>query len=106
MNPGRADRMDVEFTDTSLDRLETDPGFNAGFDRAIVKGFRKAMGAIRAATDERDLYSMKSLHFKKLEGRRVHQRSMRLNDQWRLILEIKLSSPKNIIVVVKIEDYH
>jgi plasmid maintenance system killer protein len=29
-----------------------------------------------------------------------------LNDQFRLILGIKKSTPKNIIVVVNIEDYH
>jgi proteic killer suppression protein len=102
----RADYMDVEFDDPTLDRLETDRSFNAGFCDAIVRGYRKALGVIRAATDERDLYSMKSLHFKKLDGNRSHQRSMRLNDQWRLILTIKTSSPKNIVVVVKIEDYH
>jgi hypothetical protein len=29
-----------------------------------------------------------------------------LNDQFRLVPEIKKSTPKNIIVVVNIEDYH
>jgi len=31
---------------------------------------------------------------------------MRLNDQWRLIIEIKAATPKNIILVIDIEDYH
>jgi proteic killer suppression protein len=98
--------MDVEFGDDGLDRLETDLRFDAGFDRAVVKGFRKLMQAIRAATDERDFYAMKSLHFKKLEGVRSAERSMRINDQWRLILELRGSAPNKTVLVKKIEDYH
>ena len=41
-----------------------------------------------------------------LKGARAHQRSMRLNDQWRLILEIIPGRPKNRIRVCAIEDYH
>ena len=81
--------MDVEFADDSLDRLETDPGFNAGFSREIVRSFRKLIQIIRSAPDERTFYSLKSLHFEKLKGKRDHQRSMRLNSQWRLIIEFK-----------------
>jgi proteic killer suppression protein len=98
--------MEVEFADEWLDRLETDPGFNAGFAREIVRAYRMRMQMIRAALDERSFYALKSLHFEKLKGHRDHQRSMRLNDQWRLILEIKPSNPKNMIVVINIEDYH
>lgn len=98
--------MEVEFADKDLDRLETDPDFNAGFSQEIVKAFRKRMQLIRAAPDERTFYAFKSLHFEKLKGDRSHQRSMRLNDQWRLIIEIQTSDSGNIIVVVGIEDYH
>lgn len=31
---------------------------------------------------------------------------MRLNDQWRPILEIKTAKPKNVIMIVDIVDYH
>jgi proteic killer suppression protein len=98
--------MDVEFADDALDRLESDLGFNAGFSREIVRSFRKLMQVIRAAPDERTFYSLKSLHFEKLKGKRDHQRSMRLNSQWRLIIEFKASESGKIVVVVSIEDYH
>ena len=98
--------MDVEFSDKGLDRLETDPEFKAGFGEAVVKAYRKRMQQLRAADDERDLYALKSLHFEKLKGKRVHQRSVRLNDQWRLIVEIIPGRPKNRIRVWGIEDYH
>ena len=99
--------MELEFGDDDLARLETELDFKAGrSDEILVKAFRKRIEFIRAATDERDFYAMRSLRFEKLKGDRSHQYSMRLNDQWRLILEIRSAEPKNIIVVVKIEDYH
>ena len=98
--------MDVEFSDKDLDRLETDLEFNAGFAREIVRSFRKVIQLIRAAEDERTFYNMKSLHFEKLKGDRSHQRSLRLNRQWRLIVEIQERTPANVVLVVSIEDYH
>ena len=47
--------MDIEFDDDDLDRLETDPRFDGWLPPGVVKGYRKAMQAIRAAVDERDL---------------------------------------------------
>jgi toxin HigB-1 len=98
--------MDVVFLGSDLDRLETDPGFNAGFSREIVRAFRKVMQIIRGAPDKRIYYALKSLHFEKLQGKRAHQRSMRLNRQWRLILQIEPSEFGNQVVIVAIEDYH
>lgn len=98
--------MEVEFDDEDLDRLETDPRFAAGFAAAIVSAFRKRMQVIRSAPDERDFYALKALHFEKLKGKRSHQFSMRLNDQWRLILEFRGKGPNKKAVIVAIEDYH
>ena len=98
--------METEFNNNDLDRLETDAEFTAGYDRATVKAYRKRMQAIRSAKDERDLYAVKGNHFEKLKGDRSHQRSLRLNEKLRLIVEIKSGNPKNTIVIVNIEDYH
>ena len=98
--------MEVRFKDASLDRLETDPGYTAGYDQAIVRAFRLRMQMIRAATDDRAFYELKSLHFEKLKGDRSHQHSMRLNKQWRLILEFEGSGLTRVVCIVAIEDYH
>jgi toxin HigB-1 len=98
--------MDVEFAHASLDRLESDGKYDAGFSQSIVKAFRKRMQSIRAAPDERVFYASKSLHFEKLKGDRSHQYSMKLNDQWRLVLEFKGGAPNKTVVIVSIEDYH
>ena len=98
--------MHVQFRHKDLERLETDPEYTAGFSADVVKAFRKRMQLIRGARDERDFYALKSLHFERLAGKRHHQRSMRLNDQWRLILELQRNGEDTVVVIVKIEDYH
>ena len=98
--------MEVAFADESLDQLEIDPRFTGGYAAAAVSAFRKRIQMIRSAPDERDFYALKALHFEKLKGKRGHQFSMRLNDQWRLILEFKGKSPNKTVVIVEIADYH
>lgn len=101
------DGMDhVDFADERLRRLEVEPGYTAGFAPNIVRGYRKAMQAIRAAMDERDLYAMRGLRFEKLQGKRAYQHSMRLNDQWRLILELRSDARGKQVWIINIEDYH
>ena len=94
------------FRNQELDRLETDSAFTSGQGKEIDKAYRKRIQAIRAATDERDLYAIRGNRFEKLKGERSHQYSLRLNDKMRLIVEIEPSTPKNKIIVIEIEDYH
>lgn len=98
--------MEVEFDDDDLDRLETDARFTAGLSQEIVRAFRKRMQQIRAFKDERDFQAVRSLYFEKLKGNREGQHSIRLNLQWRLILEIRGDHPCKIIGIVEIVDYH
>jgi proteic killer suppression protein len=96
----------VAFREGRYERLETDAGFTDGRAPAVVRGYRKCLNIIRQAQDERDLYAMKSLRFEKLQGNRSHQRSMRINDQWRLIVEFEGEAPNKTLVIVSVEDYH
>ena len=98
--------MEIAFADDDLDRLETDADFNAGFVDAIVKAYRKRIQQIRAAPDERTFYALKSLHFERLQGNREGQHSMRLNDQWRLIVTLEGKAPNKVVRVMEIVDYH
>jgi proteic killer suppression protein len=98
--------MDIEFSDDDLARLESDAAFNGGHGVPVVRGYRKVIRFVRSATDERDFRAMRSLNYEKLQGDRDHQHSLRINDQWRLIVEIKKSEPKNVILIIGIEDYH
>jgi toxin HigB-1 len=98
--------MEIEFRNDNLDRLETDARFDGGYPSDIVKAFRKRMQQIRAALDERDLRNLKSLRFEKLDGDRKQEYSMRLNDQWRLIIELDGKGPDKVVAIIDIEDYH
>jgi proteic killer suppression protein len=98
--------MDVTFKEQSLDRLETDATYSAGLGDGLVKAYRRAMQHIRAASDERTLYARRSFRFEKLSGDRQGQHAMRLNDQWRLIVELLGVGQNKTIRVVEIVDYH
>lgn len=98
--------MDLRFANDGLRRLAEEEGHDAGYTAGLVTKYPMRVQLIRAAEDERAFYALKSLHFEKLKGKRSHQRSMKLNDQFRLILEIEKGSPKNTVVIVSIEDYH
>jgi proteic killer suppression protein len=98
--------MEVRFADADLDRLEIDAGFDGGHAQAVVAAFRKRMQLIRAAPDERTFYQLKSLHFEKLKGDLAGSHSMRLNDQWRLILRLEEGTTAKVAVIEKIADYH
>lgn len=97
----------IDFADDDLRRLYSDEGFRVrGLSDEIVKQFRKKVAFLFAATDERDLYQYRALRFEKLSGDRVGQHSIRLNDQWRLIVRLQRDDQGRLVVVVEIVDYH
>lgn len=98
--------MDVRHEDRTLEEVEFDKSFTAGLAPAVVKAFRKTMQSIRSAVDERDIRERRAARFEKLSGGRSHQNSIRLNDQYRLIIELEGAAPNKTVVVVGIEDYH
>ena len=98
--------MEIRYLDAELARLETDARFAAEYGTSVVRGFRKVVAFIRAASDERDLYAMKSLHFEKMEGNKKNQRSLRLNKQWRLFVRIETEGGRKVVTVIAIDDPH
>jgi toxin HigB-1 len=91
--------VEFRFADKKIERLYVDPFYAAGFGPNVVKAFRKIMGIIKDALDERDFRRMKSLHYEKLRGNRSHQSSMRLNDQFRLIMEVERTGSRTVVVM-------
>lgn len=98
--------MDVRHDDSDLERLETDPEYTRGLEKPLVRAFRKVLLIVRGVRNETELYQWRSLRFEKLKGKRDHQRSLRLNDQWRVVVEIVKGADGNTVVVKGIEDYH
>ena len=96
--------MKLHFRTEALRLLETTD--SKDFGQAVTERYRHRVNFIRNATDERDFYAMKSLHFEKLVGNRAGQFSMRLNDQWRLILTFQGEAPEKTVIILEIADYH
>ncbi|MBI1784951.1 type II toxin-antitoxin system RelE/ParE family toxin [Candidatus Sumerlaeota bacterium] len=98
--------MEIKFDDEDLDVLETDTTQDGSYPPGIAKAFRKRVAWIRFSTTEKDLRGIPGYRFEKLQGDRAHQHSMRLNDQWRLIMEIRDEAGRKIVHLIGIEDYH
>lgn len=99
--------MRVEFQDDDLQKLYEDPDFRLKtFGPELTSAFRKRMQMLLAAEDVRDLYAMKSNRFEKLKGDREGQYSLRINDQWRLVIELVTDSTGTKAVVIEVVDYH
>ncbi len=98
--------LEVVIRNDALLDLATNKNARSGLPQAIEKKFRLRIQQIMSFVDEREFYSLKSLHFEKLKGDRSHQYSIRLNDQWRMILEFEGEAPNKRLVVIGVEDYH
>ncbi|MFP4053404.1 MAG: type II toxin-antitoxin system RelE/ParE family toxin [Phycisphaerae bacterium] len=94
------------FANRKLSRLYSQKDYTAGLPREVVRKFRMRVQYIDKATDLRDLRALKAHRFEKLKGQRSHQYSMRLNRQYRLILELEKDADGNAVVLVNVEDYH
>src|SRR5260370_33774947 len=103
--PSFKDAFGSHLSGSGLEERATNKEARDGrYSQAIQKAFRRRVQQIVSAVDERDFYKTTSLYFEKLKGDRSHQHSMKLNDQWRLIVELVGDAPNKKIVIVGIED--
>ena len=98
--------VEFVFEDADLEDAYYDPRASVGHGPAADKGFRKVIGKIKAAKDERDLRALKGLHYHKLAGNRSHQHALNLTDQWRLIVERIEEEGRTRLLIISVEDYH
>ena len=98
--------MKVRFEDENTSLVETDQAHRLRLPVAVVQAARRKLRLLREAADERDLYAMKSLHYEKLQGGLGGLRSMRLNDQWRLLVEIDQACEPLEVVIKEISNHY
>jgi proteic killer suppression protein len=98
--------MEVVFADPALELIETEDAGQTRLPVAVIKSARRKLTTIRAAPDDRTLRNWKSLHYEKLKGDREGQRSIRLNDQFRMVLTLDEKTTPPTVTVLAIEDYH
>lgn len=85
--------------------MERERRGDGSYSVAIVRAFLMCMDLIRSSPNTQVLRAFKSRRLEKLKGSRGHQHSMRLNDQWRLILELE-DGEEPTATIVEIDDYH
>ena len=99
--------MEVEYADTRLALVESNrAATDTKLPIAVINAFRRKLVVLRAAPDERTLRNWKSLHYEKLRGDREGQRSIRLNDQFRMVFELDEDTEPQTVTILSIEDYH
>jgi len=98
--------MEVVFADESLSLIETDEAGKTQLPVGVIKSARRKLTVLRAATDDRSLRNWKSLHYEKLMGDRAGLRSIRLNDQFRMVLTLDETTNPQTVTIIGIEDYH
>jgi proteic killer suppression protein len=97
--------MDIVFADTALALIESDDAGMTRLPVAVIKSARRKLVVLRAAVDDRSLRNWKSLHYEKLKGDREGLRSIRLNDQFRMVFCLS-DVPPLTVTILSIEDYH
>lgn len=98
--------MDVRFRHHDWEELADDRNVRSKLPPEIVTMYRRRLKQIKDAPHEGDFYAMRSYRFHRLEKERAGQYSIRLNDQWSLILEFEGEGQSKIAYVVEVTDYH
>jgi toxin HigB-1 len=98
--------MRVRCDDEKLALVETDQAHRLRLPVPVVQAARRKLRILRNAADERELYAMKSLHYEKLDGARQGQRSIRLNEQWRMIIRVDQECQPVELVLLEISNHY
>lgn len=98
--------MNVVFADQTLALIETDEAGKTRLPVHLIKSARRKLTVLRAAPDDRSLRNWKSLHYEKMKGDRDGLRSIRLNDQYRMVFELDDREEPPTATIIAIEDYH
>lgn len=98
--------MRIIFLDSRLAAIRSTDAARLGFPMTVIKACRNKLIFLESAPDERTLRNWKSLHYEKMKGNREEHRSIRLNDQWRLVFKLNETTNPSTIEIVSIVDYH
>lgn len=97
--------MEFRFAKSKLGKLYLSGTGAKRYPANIVRAFIKKVRIIETAKDKRDFWALKSLHFKELKGTEG-QYSMRLNQDWRLILRFEKTKDGKVVVIIDINRHY
>lgn len=99
--------MQIEYGDDDLRCLAEDSDFAPRqWSRGLIRAYRMKIQVLASAKDERDLRHLRSLRLKELSGKRRGTSSIRLNEQYRLILRFRTDPGGRVVIVLELVDYH
>ena len=98
--------MKIVFRDDRLALVRTDRAAKTKLPFPVIKSAREKLIILEAAPNEQVLRNWRSLRYEKLKGDRQNQRSIRINNQWRMVFELDDHTEPPTINVLAIEDYH
>jgi toxin HigB-1 len=99
-------RMEVEFRDSKLALIETNRAAETKLPLSVINSARRKLVLIRAAPDERTMRNWKSLHYEKMSGDCEGERSIRLNRQWRMDIELDEACTPGKVIVIEITNHY
>lgn len=91
--------MEIEFADKKIALVETEDAPKTRLPISVIESMRNKLRFLRNVPDQRSLRNWRSLHYERMEG---EERSIRLNDQFRLIFTIDTDCNPNKIKVLRI----
>ena len=100
--------MRFRFKTKRLEALYYEGKGTKKYPEGVVDAFFEVMAYIENAVDERELRGFKGLHFEQLRGKRAklgHQ-SIRLNDQYRLILTIRRDQDGKYLLIIRLAKHY
>lgn len=98
--------MRIEFADDDLARICTNEAHRLRLPFDVIRIARRRLIQLEAALDERDLRNLKGLNYKKLQGEREGQRSIRINDQYRIVFTLSDTERPPVVRIIEIGDPH
>jgi proteic killer suppression protein len=98
--------MRIVFADKDLARILTEEAHRLGLPIAVIKAARNKLVQLEAAPDERTLRNLKGLNFKKRQGVDDGVRSIRVNDQYRILFTISDGDRPPVPTIQAIGDTH
>lgn len=98
--------MRIEYADERMARICTAEAHKLGLPIAVIRAAQRKLILLEQAPDERTLRNWKSLNYKKLSGEREGQRSVRINDQYRIVFELLEDERPPAIRILEIDDTH
>ena len=98
--------MRIEFADATLSRICTDEAHKLRLPIAVIRAARKKLLLLELAPDERTLRNFKSFNYKRRKGEKNGKRSVRINDQYRIVFTLNDSTVPPTIRILEIRDTH